>query len=519
AVEDTSALEHRWIFPTTPNRQTTLRIEAHHPPNIENDDFQFSVSTDGGDTFANAVLVSNTTDDDTPQLFSFTTGPGPSTIIKVVDTNRASGNTNPDTLFIDLLTLTLAANSMPASTDAILQVAWHAPVGVAIGNVAATDPDADQTLSYSIPRGNEAGLFSITSAGILQVAAEPPPGSGPFPLIVVCSDNGSPALANYATVVVNVVEPVTAPITFENLTPTFSGSPQSVSATTIPAGLPTMLTYDSSPEAPTDAGSYPVTATIIHPLHVGSASATLVIEKAPAAVILAGLSQTYDGSQKSITVTTSPPGLGYTLTYGLSSDAPTDPGNYVVAATITDSNHTGNSSDTFSITHVLTVTAGQIVTASAAAIPYQNLLNEGTLVVTSGPLHVSGDAVNTGIMRLYGDAVLDVTGILTNSGVIDTINWNGTLPPAMVNSGTILDRAAHRILSTTTTASQITLRFPAYEGHLYQLETTDDLGAAWSPAGPSFTASGNPLNPPILQFSNPLDGPTHFYRIAVTPAP
>ena len=54
STEDTSALEYRWTFPTTPNRQATLRIEAHHSSNTENDDFQFSVSTDGGATFTDA---------------------------------------------------------------------------------------------------------------------------------------------------------------------------------------------------------------------------------------------------------------------------------------------------------------------------------------------------------------------------------------------------------------------------------------------------------------------------------
>ena len=43
-----------------------------------------------------------------------------------------------------------------------------------------------------------------------------------------------------------------------------------------------------------------------------------------------------------------------------------------------------------------------------------------------------------------GDAVLDVSGTFTNSGFIDIINWNGTLPPTLVNTGTILDRTAVR---------------------------------------------------------------------------
>jgi hypothetical protein len=516
---DTSALEHRWTFPTNPNREATLRIEAHHSSNIENDDFLFSVSTDGGGTFTDAIPVSKTADDDTPQLFSFTTGAGASTIIKVVDTDRSIGNNNPDTLFVDLLTLTLAGNTAPATTDATFQVAWHAPVGVAIGNAAAIDPDAGQILTYSISRGNEAGLFSISQDGILMVAADIPPEPAPHSLIVVITDNGSPTLANYATVTVNVIPPVTASIVFANLNPTYTGNSHPVTVSTNPPGLFTTLTYDGTTDAPTLAGSYPVIATIVDPIHVGNELAILQIAQAPATITLENLTQAYDGEEKSVMSTTSPANLAHTIAYGASFVAPTDVGDYTVTATITDPNYSGTTIETFSITNLLTILSGQNLTVPQTAIPYQSLLNNGTLVVSGNPLTISGNATNSGILRLYGDAVLDITGTFTNSGVIDTINWNGTLPPAMINSGTIIDRAAHRILSTTTTASQITLEFPAYEGHLYQLETTDDLNAAWFPAGPSFTVSGNPLNPPILQFSNQLNGPKHFYRIAVTPAP
>lgn len=517
--DNTSALEYEWTFPIPPDSQATFSIEAHHSINTEGDDFQFSVSTDDGATFTDAILVTSTADDDTPQDYSFITGSSSSVIIKVTDTDRTSGNTSLDTLSMDLLQVTLAANNRPVTTDATFQIASHAPVGVEIGSVAATDPDAGQNLSYSIPRGNEAGFFSITPTGILEISADIAPGSGPYSLIVVSTDDGHPALANYATVTINVVEPVAATISLENLSPIYSGAPQPVTVTTSPPGLLTILSYEGSPDAPSDAGNYVVTATIIDPLHVGSAIETLNIGKAPAEITLTGLTQTYDGTPKSVTVTTSPSGLDHTLTYDESSESPAYFGNYMVTVTVTDPNYAGTSIETFSITNHLTITTGQTLLATVTPVPYQSLTNDGTLIVSTAPLHIAENVTNNGILRLYGDAVLDITGTLTNTGVIDIINWNGALPPAMINSGTILDRSSHRILSTTTTSTQITLKFPAYEGHLYQLESTDDLSAAWSPSGPSFTVSGNPLNPPILQFSNPMNVPRHFYRIAVKPAP
>jgi|GEM_PF-887441 len=802
----TSALDYRWTFTTTPNRPATLRVEAHHTSNTEGDDFQFSVSTNGGTSFTNAILVTKTVDDNTAQTFSFTTGSSGSTIIKVIDVNRTSGRTSLDTLSIDLLAIDQAANNVPVTVDATHQVASHTPLGVTIGSAAATDPDAGQTLTYSIPRGNEAGLFSISSTGDIKVAADIPTGAASYSLIVVATDNGTPPLANYATVTVNVVAPTAATITLGNLTPTYSGSAQAVTATTTPAGKAVAITYNGSTTAPTNAGSYTIAAIIMDPLYAGTASATqviskasatitlgslsptydgttktatattspagqtvdltyngsstaptaagsyavsatinstnyqgsttgtlviakasatvtlsalsqtyngsprivtsttspasltvdltyagsftaptgagsyaivgtinsanyigsssgtlvvgkatatvslaglsqtytgssrivtasttpaglstsitydgsgtaptaagsypivatvndanysgsntgtLVVAKASATITLGGLSQTYNGSPKAVSTVTSPPGLALSTTYdatstipslagsyaissiitdanytgsvtgtllinkatatvsltglsqaydgssqsvtvatlpgGLSYDltydgSPTPPsaaGNHAVAVTITDANYTGSATGTLVITSDLIVAAAQ-----AMVLPnnftYQNLVNDGTLIFGAGTVHITVNATNNGLLRLTGNAVLDVYGTFTNTGVIDIINWSGTLPPGLVNTGTILDHSAIRVTSTQASATTFTLSVPSYAGHLYLLETKTDLAAAWQPLGSSVPGTGTAANPPALLFTQSLDGPRRFYRVVVTPAP
>ena len=132
------------------------------------------------------ILVSTVSDDDTSAAFLFNTGAGGSTIIKVVDTDRTPGNNNPDTLSIDLLTLTLAANTVPATTDAIFQVAWHAPVGVAIGSAAATDPDAGPDTHLQHPPRKRSRPLLHHSGRHPASRCGHPSGSGPFTLIVVC---------------------------------------------------------------------------------------------------------------------------------------------------------------------------------------------------------------------------------------------------------------------------------------------------------------------------------------------
>src|SRR5207249_6474301 len=65
-----------------------------------------------------------------------------------------------------------------------------------------------------------------------------------------------------------------------------------------------------------------------------------VINKAPATITLSDLLQTYDGSPKSATATTSPLGLtGVSVTYTGSPTAPTNAGSYALVASLTHANY------------------------------------------------------------------------------------------------------------------------------------------------------------------------------------
>jgi len=73
------------------------------------------------------------------------------------------------------------------------------------------------------------------------------------------------------------------------------------------------------------------------------------ISQAPVTITLGGLAQTYDGTPKSATATTNPPGKPVGFTYNGTTSAPVNAGNYTVVATITDSNYTGTASGTLVI--------------------------------------------------------------------------------------------------------------------------------------------------------------------------
>jgi hypothetical protein len=141
-----------------------------------------------------------------------------------------------------------------------------------------------------------------------------------------------------------VIAKATATVSLGDLSRTYSGSAQAVTATTSPAGLGTVtITYDGSAAPPTSAGSYSVTATLENDLyHAAPASGDLIIAKAPATLTV-GTEYVYDGTVKQANITTSPVGLtGIVLTYGLNGvpvQSPINAGIYQVLASLQNPNY------------------------------------------------------------------------------------------------------------------------------------------------------------------------------------
>ncbi len=142
------------------------------------------------------------------------------------------------------------------------------------------------------------------------------------------------------------VEKAAATVTLADLSQIYDGTPRNATATSSPAGLAIILTYDGTTEAPIAAGSYEVVGTITDADYAGAAAGTLAVAKAEAAVLLGNLKQTFDGTPKSVSVATTPPGLLVTLTYDGSPDPPVSVGSYTVAGTVTDLNYQGSATAT-----------------------------------------------------------------------------------------------------------------------------------------------------------------------------
>ncbi len=256
---------------------------------------------------------------------------------------------------------------------------------------------------------------------------------------------------NYNLAATNVsvtVNKGAAAVTLGNLVQTYDGTGESATATTVPSGLTVNLTYNGSASAPTSAGNYTVIGNISDANYQGSATNTLVINKGTAAVTLANLNQTYDGTAKSATATTVPIGLTVNLTYNGLPSAPTNAGSYSVIGNISDANYQG------SATNTLVINQGTAtVTLANLSQTYDGTGKSATATTVPGGLAVNltyngsaGAPTNAGSYTVVGtinDA--NYQGGATNTLVIN----KGTATVALANLSQTYDGTAKSATATT----------------------------------------------------------------------
>ncbi|MBI4771110.1 MAG: Ig-like domain repeat protein, partial [Chloroflexi bacterium] len=196
---------------------------------------------------------------------------------------------------------------------------------------------------------------------------------------------------------------LSATITLGGLNPTYDGTPKAAIATTDPAGLTVVITYDGSPTAPTDAGSYTVEASISDPNYEGSASGTLVIAKALLTVTADDKSRGYGQPNPELTVSYS--GFVNGETQSVLSGAPS------LNTTATESSPVG--------AYPITVTAGTLSAAN-----YSFTFVDGTLTVIANPVPSLTGLSPTSATAGVAEFTLTVNGTGFVSGA--TVQWNGS---------------------------------------------------------------------------------------------
>jgi trimeric autotransporter adhesin len=256
------------------------------------------------------------------------------------------------------------------------------------------------------------------------------------------------SVTNSATL---TVTKAVATVTLGSLNQAYSGSAKPATATTTPSGLAVTFTYNGSATVPTSAGSYTVVGTINDTNYTGSATGTLVIGQASGSITLGNLNQTYSGSAKPATATTTPSGLAVTFTYNSSATVPTSAGSYTVVGTINDANYTGSATGTLVIARAtLTITATSNIktydgTTSAAAIPSvsglqgsdtvtglieiydtRNVGTSKTLSVTAYTVNDSNSGSNYSVSTVTSTAGVINPATLTITAAADTKTYDGS---------------------------------------------------------------------------------------------
>ena len=116
-----------------------------------------------------------------------------------------------------------------------------------------------------------------------------------------------------------VIEKAAATVTLSNLTRTYTGSPLTPTATTVPPGL--AIDWTNAPQ--TNAGSYTVTATVNDPNYQGAASGTFVIN--PLASVLSVTVQSPNGGEQLVK------GVPFTIQWTATGNAAPNPSSFDVA--------------------------------------------------------------------------------------------------------------------------------------------------------------------------------------------
>ena len=295
----------------------------------------------------------------------------------------------------------------------------------------------DGTTTASVTFVTLNGVISGDSVSLTGTAsgsfASPDAGTGKTVTVTGVSlaaggDSGNYSLSTPITTTATI-DKANASITVTPYSVTFDGTAHTATGTATGVGganLAAQLTLTGTTH--TNAGDYPADAwSFLGGTNYNDASGTAhdVIGKATASVTLGSPSQTYDGTRRSATAVTTPPGLTVLLTYNGSGTAPTDAGSYTVVGTISDANYEGSSTGTLVISQA-TIT---ITWSNPADIVYGTALSATQLNATA---NVPGSF-------LYTPAAGTVLGVADNQTLhvaftpTDSTNYSSSSKDVLIN--------------------------------------------------------------------------------------
>lgn len=205
-------------------------------------------------------------------------------------------------------------------------------------------------------------------------STNPPVEAGSYQVVASVLDTNHSGTATETLAETLVVAKANAAINVGYSYFVYDGLPKEPRLSTAPSGLTLTVMYDGQRGPPTNAGVYTFTAEISDPNYTGASTGTLTIAKEDALVALTSPSWAFDGTRKTASASTIPPGLPIAITYNGQSQAPYAPGSYVVLVAVTDPNYQGSAAGLLTITND---------PSSARPHPAQPFQSNSTSVVSS----------------------------------------------------------------------------------------------------------------------------------------
>jgi hypothetical protein len=378
------------------------------------------------------------------------------------------------------VTVNVAANAAPSITNKGTVSGGHENNST---NDSATDPTTViQTTTTNLSSSDPGWVYkeSITLTATVSAAAAtgtvtfyqgstalstvpvsngtasiPGPSLTPGNYTFTATYSGDSVYGGSTGTLVQTVGKATATVTLGNLSATWTGNPVPASVSTNPNNLTVNVTYNGSPTAPSNVGTYPVVATVNDPNYTGTASGNLVISPIQATVNLTAPTVTYDGNPHGATATTTPSGLTVSITYGGNSTAPTSAGSYNIVATVTTPNYSGSATGTLVINP-----APVTITLSGFSATYDG---------TPKAVNVSTNPTNIGVTVTYNGSTTAPTGAGTYavSASPSSSNYSGSASGTLIVS----PLAASVVLGNLT---------PTYDGTAKPVSVTVTPTVAYS---------------------------------------
>lgn len=219
-------------------------------------------------------------------------------------------------------TMGFLPTSIPAGDSSSFQLVLNPSLfGTYMGMITIQSDDADEA-SFSFPVTGTITMIPAT----FTFSQIPDTEFGTAPFVVTAT--GSSAAGTPI-----VFRVVSGPASLANRQPPLSGSGQAV-VTILGAG--TVVIEANQGGEGVIASAIPVRR-------------TFEVARASAGIVITAPLQIADGTPKSVSITTTPASLTYTVTYNGNVDPPTVPGYYSVAATVTDGNYIGSAVAVFKL--------------------------------------------------------------------------------------------------------------------------------------------------------------------------